>query len=106
METRILIFATNIKTKFYGHWCHRVLNLPTLQKGGSYQTNNPVHDTVCLCRLCVCVCICLRMCLCVSMCMRACVHTCILVRSVWVCTCVSAVCILIMSMQSLVILFN
>ena len=52
METRILIFATNIKTKFYGHWCHRVLNLPTLQKGDSYQTNNPVHDTVSV-RACV-----------------------------------------------------
>ena len=27
VETRILIYATNIKTKFYGHWCHLVLNL-------------------------------------------------------------------------------
>ncbi|XP_065898692.1 testis-expressed protein 47-like [Dysidea avara] len=46
VETKILIFATNIKMRFYGHWCHRVLNLPTLAKGDSYQTNNPVHETV------------------------------------------------------------
>ena len=56
VETRILVYATNIKTKFYGHWCHRVLNLPTLQKGESYQTHNPIHDTVCVC-VCVRVCV-------------------------------------------------
>jgi len=46
METKILIFATNIKMRFYSHWCHRVLNLPTLAKGDSFQTNNPIQDTV------------------------------------------------------------
>ena len=58
VETRILVYATNIKTKFYGHWCHRVLNLPTLQKGDCYQTNNPIQDTVSdvfpwLCHVCM-----------------------------------------------------
>ena len=87
VETRILIFATNIKTKFYGHWCNRVLNLPTLQKGDSYQTNNPVHETVsvcvCLC-VCLCLCVCICVCMCVCMCMCGCACVCHCVR-VFVC---------------------
>ena len=77
METRILVYATNIKTKFYGHWCHRVLNLPTLQKGDCYQTNNPIQDTVSVSvyydvsiRMGVSVCMCMheRTCVCMYVC--------------------------------------
>ena len=76
VETRILIFATNIKTKFYEHWCNQVFNLPTLQKGDSYQTSNPVHETVSVC-MCVCVRVCARACVCVVVFVCATVYVCL-----------------------------
>lgn len=45
VSSRILVFVSNVK-RFYSQWSYRVLNLPILSKGESYNTSDPIERTV------------------------------------------------------------
>lgn len=45
-NSRILNFSTGFDQRFYSQWSVRILNLASLAKGESYQTNDPIEQTV------------------------------------------------------------
>lgn len=46
-DSKLLNFDSNIDQRLYPQWAYRVLNLPTLTKGESYKTQEPIEQTVC-----------------------------------------------------------
>lgn len=45
-ESRLLNFSSGLEQRFYPQWSVRVLNLPSLAKGETYQTTDPIEQTV------------------------------------------------------------